>query len=113
MPTCNFFTTDVTLSLLRAAVGNHVNLHSRLFPRFFQLSAVTLALTTACAKQTIDLSSTHVVLLGVANACILLNLLYLEPKTTSVMFGIYICVCLSVCVFVRMLVSCLDCVCAL
>ena len=61
----------------------------RLFPRYFQISAVSLLAATATAAMASKLSTMQYIALGVANAGVLANLLFLEPEATAVMFSTF------------------------
>jgi hypothetical protein len=61
----------------------------RLFPRYFQLSTVTLMLSTAASLATLEMTPAHKYILAAANIGVLLNYLFFEPKTTAVMFREY------------------------
>ena len=75
---------DVVYSVKRHDFGR---LQSKLFPAYFEYS--TLSLTLSCAATYAMGSAVfdqQIVPLGCCLGFTLINLLYLEPKTTSIMF---------------------------
>jgi len=86
----NFWTTFVAgitmyKNLPRQTFGN---LQSKLFPKYFQVATAT-TLTGLATLKTIGAPSSTFITLGVALFCSILNLVWLEPCATDVMFERY------------------------
>ena len=88
----NFWTTfvgGITMykNLPRQTFGN---LQSKLFPKYFQLSAITIVASLVTLKSFSAVVAKPVYLtLGVSLVATLMNLLWLEPCATKVMFARY------------------------
>jgi len=65
------------------------SLQSKLFPKYFQLSAATIVTSLITLKAFSGADKSVYITLGVALLTTLVNLLWLEPASTKVMFERY------------------------